>query len=72
MLRRLSTRPVRLTEATAAASVQAQSGAEYYTAVYGDCMWAIAGKYGLTLDGLLALNPQVKNPNILHVATCCV
>ena len=41
--------------------------AQYYTAVYGDSFWRIATDHGLTLEGLLALNPQVKNPNILHV-----
>ncbi len=49
---------------TAAARADA---AQYYTAVYGDSFWRIATDHGLTLEGLLALNPQVKNPNILHV-----
>ena len=40
---------------------------EYYTAVWGDCLWSIANAYGLTLNGLLALNPQIKNPNVLYV-----
>ena len=44
-----------------------RGGAEYYTAVWGDCMWNIATSRGMTLQELLALNPQVKNPNILMV-----
>ena len=40
---------------------------EYYTAVWGDTMWGIARRNGLTLSELLALNPQVRNPNILYV-----
>ena len=53
---------------SAAAQTAAKSGgAEYYTAVRGDCMWNIATSRGMTLAELLALNPQVKNPNILMV-----
>ena len=55
---------------TVAPGVQPGSAApdaEYYTAVRGDCMWNIARDHGMTLSALLALNPQVKNPNILMV-----
>lgn len=38
-----------------------------YTAVAGDCLWNIAMAHGLTLAELLALNPQIKNPNLLYV-----
>ena len=41
--------------------------AEYYTAVWGDCLWNIANAHGMSLSALLALNPQIKNPNILYV-----
>ena len=40
---------------------------KYYTAVWGDTMWGIARRNGMTLSELLALNPQVWNPNILYV-----
>ena len=40
---------------------------QYYTAVWGDTMWGIARRNGLTLSELLALNPQVRNPNIIYV-----
>lgn len=33
----------------------------------GDTLWAISRANGLTLGELLALNPQVKNPNLCHV-----
>ena len=33
----------------------------------GDTLWAIAGQYGLTLEQLLALNPGIKNPNLIRV-----
>jgi FOG: LysM repeat len=39
----------------------------WYTAVYGDTMWGIANRNAMTLDALMGLNPQVKNPNILYV-----
>ena len=37
-----------------------------HTVVSGDTMWAIAVRNGLTLQQLLALNPQVKNPNLIY------
>lgn len=40
---------------------------QWYTAVSGDCLWNIARARGMTLQALLALNPQIKNPNILYV-----
>lgn len=39
----------------------------WYTAVSGDCLWDIARRHSLTLEALLALNPQIKNPNLLYV-----
>lgn len=47
-----------------------QSGAEgggWYTVVQGDTLWAIAGRNGMTVDGLLALNPGIRNPNLITV-----
>ncbi|MGM9521830.1 MAG: SafA/ExsA family spore coat assembly protein [Oscillospiraceae bacterium] len=45
---------------------KAAQGDTYYTVVSGDTMWAIAVKYGLSLSGLMALNPQIKNPNLIY------
>lgn len=47
------------------AAAASTGGAEYYTAAWGDCLWLIAKNYGLSLEKLLALNPQVKNPNLI-------
>lgn len=33
----------------------------------GDTLWDIANRYGLTLSQLIELNPQIKNPNLIHV-----
>ena len=45
----------------------AGEGAAYHRVVKGDTLWALAGKYGLSLSELLGLNPQIKNPNLIHV-----
>jgi prophage DNA circulation protein len=61
---------IRITGSTAqGASASAQtaaSGKKYHTVVYGDTMWAIARSNGLTLSALVAMNPQVKNPNLIY------
>ena len=40
---------------------------QYYFVKSGDTLSGIAKKHGLTLTELLRLNPQIKNPNIIHV-----
>jgi len=39
----------------------------YHTAVAGEVLWRVAADHGLTLPALLAMNPQIKNPNVLCV-----
>lgn len=39
---------------------------EWYTVVAGDTMWAIAVKYSIELSDLIALNPQIKNVNLIY------
>lgn len=41
-------------------------GGSYHTVVSGDSLWHIARKYGLSLQQLLELNPQIKNPNRIY------
>ncbi len=41
--------------------------AAYHRVGKGDTMWALAQRYGLTLAELIALNPQIKNPNLIRV-----
>lgn len=43
----------------------AQSAAEYYTVRSGDTLWGIAASFGMELEALLKLNPQIKNPNLI-------
>lgn len=33
----------------------------------GQTLWGIAQKYGIGLNELIALNPQIKNPNLIYV-----
>ena len=40
---------------------------EYYTVVKGDTLCKISKKYGLTLKVITALNPQIKNPDLIYV-----
>lgn len=48
-------------------STAASSASQYHRVVKGDTLWALAKTYGLTLSELIALNPQIKNPNLIYV-----
>jgi len=50
------------TAATAAAAEVRKT----HTVVSGDTLWAIAKRNGLSLQALLALNPEIKNPNLIR------
>ena len=39
----------------------------WYTVVRGDTLWAIAQRYGVTVDEIVALNPDIRNPNLILV-----
>lgn len=45
----------------------AANSEKWYVAEAGDCLWSIANSNGMELSELLALNPQIKNPNLLYV-----
>ena len=38
----------------------------YYTVRKGDTLWAIAKGRGMALSDLIALNPQIRNPNRIY------
>ena len=38
-----------------------------HTVVKGDTLWSIARRYSVTAEELIALNPQIKNPNLIYV-----
>lgn len=44
----------------------AGESAQYHTVVQGDTLWGIAQSLGTTVAALLALNPQIKNPNLIY------
>ena len=48
-------------------STAASSAPQYHRVVKGDTLWALAQTYGLTRSELVALNPQIKNPNLIYV-----
>ena len=39
----------------------------WHTVVQGDTLWGISRDYGVSLETLIALNPQIKNPNLIYV-----
>ena len=41
-------------------------GSNYYIVKKGDTLSGIAVKHHTTLDKLRALNPQIKNPNLIY------
>ena len=51
---------------TEAAAAAGSAGQAYYTVVSGDTLYAIARKYALSLTELVALNPQIRNINLIY------
>ena len=41
--------------------------AVWHTVTQGDTLWAIAKRRGLSMEQLLALNPGIKNPDLIRV-----
>ena len=39
---------------------------DYYTIQSGDTLSGIAAKFGTSIANLMALNPQIKNPNLIY------
>ena len=46
-------------------SSSAGSGAAYHTVTAGETLWSISLRYGTTVEALVNLNPQLKNPNLI-------
>lgn len=60
----LATRDIQSASAQEAAK---DAGAVWHRVVKGDTLWQIAKTYGRTLEELIALNPKIKNPNLIRV-----
>jgi prophage DNA circulation protein len=61
-------RPLTSGAAVSTGSKSSQSGASRtYTVKKGDSLWRIAKMYNLTLNQIIKLNPQIKNPNLIYV-----
>jgi LysM repeat protein len=43
------------------------AGGQTYYAVRGDTLRKIAAKFNTTVDAILKVNPQIKNPNLIYV-----
>lgn len=43
------------------------AGEVWHTVARGESLWKIARDYGVELTALIARNPQIKNPNLIHV-----
>ena len=53
--------------ASTAESGGTNTQAACHQVVKGDTLWALARQYGVSLAELIALNPQIKNPNLIRV-----
>lgn len=42
-----------------------ESGGVWHTVAKGETLWGIAARYGVSLTEVIALNPQIKNPNLI-------
>lgn len=51
--------------AAGAGEAQARQEPEYHTVRFGERLWTLAKRYDLSVEALLRLNPQVRNPNAL-------
>ena len=59
-----------VTQPDGQAGTAARKGGEtavWHMVVQGETLWGLAGRYGTTVEELLALNPKISNPNSILV-----
>ncbi len=61
----LERRPTQ-TPGTGARREDGGQGAVWHTVVRGDTLWALARRYGVALERIIALNPDIRNPNLIY------
>ena len=61
----LERRPAQ-TPGTGAKPEDGGQGAVWHTVVRGDTLWALARRYGVALERIIALNPDIRNPNLIY------
>ena len=52
---------------TASGGAAAAAQETWYTVVKGDTLWGLSRRYGVPLSQIIALNPQIRNPNLIYV-----
>lgn len=65
--RGMAARAVEAVRTSSGPAVQTAAQPEYHRVVKGDTLWALSKRYGVELKELIALNPQIKNPNLIYV-----
>lgn len=48
-------------------TVNAAAVAKWHTVAQGETLWGLSRQYGVALDRLVALNPDIRNPNLIYV-----
>lgn len=59
-------------QTTTSTTKTAASSTKTYTVTQGDSISSIANKYGVTVDAIKAINPQLTNPNLIYVGQVIV
>ncbi|MCZ7669240.1 MAG: LysM peptidoglycan-binding domain-containing protein [Chloroflexi bacterium] len=54
------------TTQAAPAEAPAQSTGVYHTVRWGESLSGIAVRYGVTVQAIMAVNPQIWNPNVIY------